>query len=596
MAYFLSYCKGHCKTVLSQYQTLRAEGLLCDILLKVKENEFPAHKSLLACSSDYFRAMFKSYTKESKAAIIHLHVISATGLQHVLDFIYTSWLPLSFASLEDTLEAATYLQVTEAIGLCSQYLSTNLTLENCCFSANVATKFYLPDALSAAQKFLIVNLWKLLDLDFAGLLELNFQSLKAVAESPDVSMVKESHLLDLLLKWLKHDARRLAHTTNLLEHVRYGLIPVEELRKIYTQSEVPLTAPIKCLIIKAINYHSVIFKQPILQDKYSTLRNQKTRIILLGGMIANEGPSKDVVAFDVYNHKWQILTQAQDRVQNHCVCTIGNFLYVLGGEIEDLQCDPKSPTSTVTNKVRRYDPRFNNWIQTSGMLEKRCQFSCCIFDNKIVAIGGKGDGGSMHSSVEVYNVGRDTWTKVRDLPHKMHGHACTVCKDIIYISGGKYADQSNTSKDLYSLSTLGGGWEKQASMSVARFGHQMATIRDTVYTFLGLYEPFSEIEKYNPDQNQWTRLRPLIYDRFSYGLAIVEETALLIGGKKWQDSQEIPTQDVVGYDIDNDCWEDICKALLPWYGLQCAVLQLSESEDAKDIQQQKKPTAEVTSH
>ncbi|XP_042312954.1 kelch-like protein 34 [Sceloporus undulatus] len=590
MSYFLSYCKGHCSAVLSRYQTLRAEGLLCDILLKVKENEFPAHKSLLACSSDYFRAMFKSYTKESKAAIIHLQVISATGLRHVLDFIYTSWLPLSFASLEDTLEAATYLQVTEAIGLCSQFLANNLTLENCCFSANVAAKFYLPDALSAAEKYLIFNLWKLLDLDLAGLLELNFHSLKGIVESPDVPMVKESHLLDLLLKWLKYDKLRLTHTTSLLEHIRYGLIPVEDLRKTYTQSEVPLTAPIKCLIIKAINYHSLIFRQPILQDKYSTLRNQKTRIILLGGMIVDEGPFSDVVAFDVYNHKWRILTQVPDKLQNHCVCTVGNFLYVLGGETEHSQRDLQIPALTITNKVHRYDPRFNKWIQITDMLEKRCLFSCCVLENKIVAIGGQGENGSLHSSVEVYNISRDTWTKVKDLPGKIHGHAGTVCKNIVYISGGKYMDQSNTSKDLYALSTLEGQWRKQAPMSIARFGHQMATIRESIFTFLGLYEPFSEIEKYDPDQNQWTRLRPLVYDRFSYGLAVVEETALLIGGKKWQDSQEIPTQDVVGYDIDNDCWEEICKASLPWYGLQCAVLQLSELNDIQDIQQQKRPS------
>ncbi|XP_067401120.1 kelch-like protein 34 [Emydura macquarii macquarii] len=584
MSYFLAYCKAHCSTVLSQYQMLRAEGLMCDILLKVKENEFPAHKSLLACSSDYFRAMFKSYTKESKASVIHLQVISPTGLQHVLDFIYTSWLPLSFENLEDTLEAASYLQVTEAIGLCSQFLVNNLTLENCCFSANIATKFYLPDALSVTEKYIISNLWKLLDLHFMGLLLLNFRSLMAVVESPDVPMVKESCLLNLVLMWLKHDKSRLTHGSTLLEQIRFALIPVEDLRKVYIQSEVSLTTPIKCLITKAINYHSLVFKQPILQGKYSTLRNQKMRIILLGGGTSSEGLVSDVVAFDVYNHKWRTLTQVQDRVQNHCMCVTGNFLYVLGGEIEDLQSDTKSTSLSVTNKVHRYDPRFNKWTQITEMLEKRCQFSCCILDNNIFAIGGRGGNGSLHSSVEVYNISRDRWTKVTELPCKMHGHASTVCKNTIYISGGKYADQTNTSKDVYSLSSMEGQWLKQTSMSIARFGHQMATIREAIFTFLGLYEPFSEIERYDPAPNQWTRLRPLVYDRFCYGLVVVEETALLIGGKKWQDSQEVPTQDVVGYDIDNDCWEMICKLPLPWYGLQCAVLQLSELAETKDTQ------------
>ncbi|NWR78125.1 KLH34 protein, partial [Centropus unirufus] len=584
MSYFLSYCKAHCAAVLAQYQTLRSEGFLCDILLKVKENEFPAHKSLLACSSDYFRAMFKSYTQESKASVIHLQVVSPTGLQHILDFIYTSLLPLSFESLEDTLEAASYLQVTDAIGLCNQYLVKNLALENCCFCANVARKFYLPDALAATGKYIVNNLWKLLDLDLSGLLELNYRSLLAVIQSPDLPMVKETCLLNFVLLWLKQDKSRLAYTNSLLEHIRYGLIPVEELRKAYTQSEVPLSAAIKCLIIKAINYHTSVFKQPVLQEKSTTLRNQKTWIILLGGGTAKEGLVTDVVAFDVYNHKWRALSQVQDRVQNHSVCVVGNFLYVLGGEIEsDAPGDTKSEkVLSVTNNVHRYDPRFNTWTQITGMLEKRCQFSCCVLGMDIFAIGGRGEGGLLHSSVEVYNISRDRWTKAKELPCKLHGHASAICKNTIYISGGKYSDPASTSKDVYSLNSLEGQWMKKASMSIARFGHQMATIREAIFTFLGLYEPFSEIERYDPDQNQWTRLRPLIYDRFCYGLAVVEETALLIGGKKWQNSQEVPTQDVVGYDIDNDGWEEICKAPLPWCGLQCAVLQLSEPADEQD--------------
>uniref|UniRef100_A0A8C3QU35 Kelch like family member 34 n=1 Tax=Cyanoderma ruficeps TaxID=181631 RepID=A0A8C3QU35_9PASS len=518
----------------------QSEGFLCDILLKVKENEFPAHKSLLACSSDYFRAMFKNYTQESKASVIHLQVVSPTGLQHILDFIYTSLLPLSFESLEDTLEAASYLQVTDAIGLCNQYLVNNLALENCCFSANVARKFYLPDALAATEKYIIKNVWKLLDVDLSGLLELNFRSLLAVIQSPDLPMVEECRLLNLVLLWLKQDKSRLDHASSLLEHIRYGLIPS------------------------------------------TTLRNEKTRIILLGGGTASEELVTDVVAFDVYNHKWRTLTQLQDRVQNHSVCVVGNFLYVLGGEIQ----------SGTQGDVHRYDPRFNTWTQITGMLEKRCQFSCCVLGKDIFAIGGRGEDGSLHSSVEVYDISRDRWTKARELPCRIHGHASAVCKNTIYISGGKYSAPASTSNDVYSLSSLEGQWVKRAPMSIARFGHQMATIRGSIFTFLGLYEPFSEIERYDPDQNQWTRLRPLVYDRFSYGLAVVEETALLIGGKKWQNSLEVSTQDVVGYDIDNDGWEEICKAPLPWCGLQCAVLQLSEvaEEQDSDSQQKKLPS------
>ncbi|XP_029459256.1 kelch-like protein 34 [Rhinatrema bivittatum] len=579
MSYFLAFCKSHPGTVLTRYRSLRSEGLLCDVLLEVNGREFPAHKSLLACSSDYFRAMFKDYTKESKAAVIHLKAISAPGLQHILDFIYTSWLSLSLDTLEDTLEAASYLQVTEAITLCSQYIVSNLGLENCCFFANIASKFCLPDAISAADKYIINNIWKLLEQELGRveLLELNFKSLLTVVQSADVCKVKEHSLLKLVERWVKHDRSRLVNTNHLLENIRFGLIPLEELRKFYSQQEVPLTGTIKNLIIRSINYHTFAFKQPILQDKYSTLRNQKPWIMLVGGGTASEGLVNNVLAFDVYNHRWRTTAQLPVKVQNHCICVAGNFLYLLGGEISSSATDgTKNMVMPVTNRVLRYDPRCDRWLEVTSMLESRAQFSCCMVENNIFAIGGRNDARCLSASVEVYDISRDRWTKMRDLPCKMHGHASTVHNNIIYISGGKYTDQVNTSKDVYSFNMLKGQWKIQAPMSIARFGHQMATVKEAIFTFLGMYEPFCDIEKFDPIRNQWTRLRPLIFDRFCYGLVVVEETVLLLGGKKWQDAQEVATPNVVGYDTENDCWEDICKLPCPLYGLKCEVLQLTD--------------------
>ncbi|XP_075706903.1 kelch-like protein 34 [Rhinoderma darwinii] len=586
MSYFLAFCKSHRGMVFTQYQLLRSHGHLCDVSLVVDGHEFPAHKSLLACSSDYFRAMFKDYTKESKASVIQLKVISATGLQNILDFIYTSWLSLSMNTLEDTLEAATYLQVMDAMPLFSKYIINNCDLENCCFSANIATKYYLIDALVETEKYIRHNLCELLQEDLEGteLLELNARSMIKLMQSDDIPKVNEQRLLDLVLKWLQYDRVRLLHAKVLFENVRFGLLSLESLRKLYTQSEVPLTPSIKSLIIKSINYHSFPSKQPILQDKYSTLRNQKGWILLVGGS-ANEELVENVLGFDVYNHKWRMVTNLKMKVQHHGTCVIGNFLYVLGGETgENLKSNSRSNCSSPTNIVYRFDPRFDQWIQVTGMLEKRAQFSCSVVDNQIFAIGGRGDQLVIHSSVEVYDISRDTWTKSKKLPFKIHGQASAVHNNIIYISGGKCDEQMNSCKDVYSYNKLEGQWRKQASMTIARFGHQMATVNDSIFTFLGIYEPFSDIEKYDPLNNQWTRLRPMTFDRFCYGLVVVEQTVLLLGGKKWQDSREVATHNIVGYDSENDCWEEICSLAFPFCGLQCVVLQLSDSSENEEKQ------------
>ncbi|KAM9321515.1 kelch-like protein 34 [Gastrophryne carolinensis] len=584
MSYFLAFCKSHRGLVFNQYQFLRAHGHLCDVSLVVDGHEFPAHKSMLACASDYFRAMFKDYTQESKASVVYLKTVSATGLQNVLDFIYTSWLSLSMGTLEDTLEAASYLQVMDAIPLCSKFIIKNCDLENCCFAANIALKYYLENALEEAEKFILNNLWKLLQEELEGseLMELNVKSMITLIKTDGIPKVNEQYLLDLVLKWLQYDKTRLLHAKVLFENIRFGLLSLDALRELYKQSAVPLTPSIKNLVIKAINYHSMPSKQPLLQERFTTLRNQKGWIMLVGGT-ANGELVENVLGFDVYTHKWRMVTNLKMKVQHHCICVIGNFLYVLGGETpETLKSNSSSTCLMATNVVYRFDPRFYQWIQVRGMLEKRAQFSCCVLDNQIYAIGGRGDQQTPYSSVEIYDINRDTWTKSKDLSCKIYGQACAVHNNIIYISGGKTDRQVNSSKDVYSFNRMEGQWKKQSPMSIARFGHQMATVKNAVFTFLGIYEPFSDIEKYDPLHNQWTRLRPMTFDRFCYGLVVVEQTVLLLGGKKWQDSQEVATHNIVGYDAENDCWEEICSLAFPFCGLKCDVLQMSDTTETED--------------
>ena len=42
----------------------RRQGILSDIILVVDNEEFPAHKSVLAASSEYFLSLFTSDMKE----------------------------------------------------------------------------------------------------------------------------------------------------------------------------------------------------------------------------------------------------------------------------------------------------------------------------------------------------------------------------------------------------------------------------------------------------------------------------------------------------------------------------------------------------
>lgn len=64
--------------------------------------------------------------REQELKEIKLHGVSTIGLKNIIEFIYTSRLSLSLGTLQDTLEAASFLQVLPVLSFCNQLLSSEV--------------------------------------------------------------------------------------------------------------------------------------------------------------------------------------------------------------------------------------------------------------------------------------------------------------------------------------------------------------------------------------------------------------------------------------------------------------------------------------
>ena len=82
---------AHADILLSKCAQFRNESQFIDVRLKVDEDIFPAHRIVLAASSNYFYAMFTDGMKESSQEVIELkdESISSDVLKILLDSIYT---------------------------------------------------------------------------------------------------------------------------------------------------------------------------------------------------------------------------------------------------------------------------------------------------------------------------------------------------------------------------------------------------------------------------------------------------------------------------------------------------------------------------
>uniref|UniRef100_K7G302 BCL6B transcription repressor n=1 Tax=Pelodiscus sinensis TaxID=13735 RepID=K7G302_PELSI len=102
---------------------LRHRHVLTDVSLLVGGRPLLAHKAVLAaCSSGFFYSIFLGQGG-SEVSVLNLpSSIQPGGFQALLDFMYTSRLSLTPASVPALLSAATYLQMEHVVATCHRFI------------------------------------------------------------------------------------------------------------------------------------------------------------------------------------------------------------------------------------------------------------------------------------------------------------------------------------------------------------------------------------------------------------------------------------------------------------------------------------------
>jgi len=96
----------------------------------------------------FVSAMFTSEMKETYAKKIELHGVTSTGLEKVLEFVYSGEIVLSLDNIQDILAAASHLQVMAIMDFCNVsfcnkavYLHAGSLLHAYGYCKNASTKF-----------------------------------------------------------------------------------------------------------------------------------------------------------------------------------------------------------------------------------------------------------------------------------------------------------------------------------------------------------------------------------------------------------------------------------------------------------------------
>ncbi|XP_055058271.1 kelch-like protein 40a [Misgurnus anguillicaudatus] len=574
-------------------QTLLQDGL-CDLLetnkfvdcvLKIKDNEFPCHRLVLAASSPYFKAMFLSDLEESKKREIVLKDIEPGIMGMILRYIYTSDISLTEQNVQDIFMAANMYQIPSIFSVCLSYLKQKLVLSNCLAILRLGLLLDCPSLAMEARDF-ICDRYELIirDQDFN---QLGPGELAAIITCDSLNVEREELVFESLMDWVEYDTvERLKDLPELLHCVRFRLIPtsyfeekVERHRLIKTNQELKKELQLVKDAQRGV-LHRVKRSQKGRKREGATVSEDEEEEDLLPGILNNNPrfgmfqtdlilliSDTGTVAYDPAANECFVASLSTEIPKNHCsIVTKENQVFVSGG----LMYNEDNKDIPFSSYFLQFDPMSSEWLGMPSLPNPRCLFGLAEAENSIFVIGGKElkEGERALDSVMIYDRQSFKWGESDPLPYAVYGHATISHKGLVYVIGGK-TESKKCLRRMCVYDPTKFEWKDLAPMKTARSLFGTAVYKDKIYVVTGVTDNglTSSVEVYDIASNSWSEFVEFPQERSSLNLIQLGGCLYAVGGFAMMPNEETekmePTEmnDIWRFDEEENCWNGILRKI-----------------------------------
>ncbi|XP_032087343.1 gigaxonin [Thamnophis elegans] len=465
----------HAARLLRALSSFRQEGRFCDANLVLDGQEIPVQTNILAAASPYVRTKLNYNSPKNDGSVfkIELEGISVETMKEILDYIFSGQIKLSEETIQDVVQAADLLLLTDLKKLCCEFLEGCIAAENCIGIRDFALHYCLLHVHYLASEYLETHFRDVSSTE--EFLELNPQRLKEVLSLEKLNVGDEKHIFEAVIRWISHDPElRKVHMKDVMSAVWVAGLDSTYLR------EQMMNEPLVREIVKECN--NIPLTPP--QQEEALLASFKPRgysecIVTVGGEErVSRKPSAAVRCmcplYDRHRQLWIELAPMSTARINHSVLSAEGFLFVLGGQDEN---------KTTLNSGEKYDPDANTWSPLSPMTEARHNFGLVEIDGVLYVLGGE-DGEQVLTSMESYDIYNRTWTKQPDLTMIRKIGCYAAMKKKIYAMGGGSYGKLFESVECYDPRTQ--QWTAICPLKERRFGAVACGVASELYVFGGV--------------------------------------------------------------------------------------------------------------
>ncbi|XP_002734469.1 kelch-like protein 18 [Saccoglossus kowalevskii] len=526
-------------------ESIRRQGKLCDVTLKVGEQKFSAHRIVLAAAIPYFHAMFTHDMVESKQDEIVMQGIEPSVLESFVNYAYNGRVELDVNNVQSILVGASFLQLQAIKEACCEFLKERLNPCNCLGIRTFADTMMCSNLQEAANSYLHKRFIDVSKSD--EFLNLSKEEIFEILSCDDLNVKGEDQVFEALVAWVKRDiANRQQYMPELLAKVRLPLIRPQILTdRISTEELVKTCHQCRDLVDEAKDYHLMPERRAQLQSARTRPRccNDITGMIYAVGGLTNSGESLSTVeVYDSICNNWvpaKPMSTLRSRVG---VTVLSGQLYAIGGY------DGQSRLST----VEVYDPVVKEWWEVASMNSKRSALGAAAVDGRVYACGGY-DGISSLNSVEVYDPENDKWHMVANMNKSRSAAGVAIFDGQVCAVGGH--DGLSIFSSVESFNHFTGRWTMLPPMLTKRCRLGVAALNGKLYV-CGGYDGsvfLNSVEIFDPVLQQWSFIAPMKSRRSRVALSANCGKLYAIGG--YDGLTNLNTVEM--YDPQMNTWTDV---------------------------------------
>lgn len=178
-----------------------------------------AHRFILYCACPYFKALFDSPLQTQGQTVFEIPFGSGVALQQVVAFCYCDNIDINEDNVDDILQIASYLSLTELETKCGQFYRSVINAWNCVGIWQIADLHYLHDVSNLARKFTAHCFQDVVNGE--EFINLTSRELSNVLTLDDLNVNGEEEIFTALVKWVRFDTvKRKGSFIDLIKHIR----------------------------------------------------------------------------------------------------------------------------------------------------------------------------------------------------------------------------------------------------------------------------------------------------------------------------------------------------------------------------------------